>query len=98
MTFSTLFTSFHSAFGCSGRAATKSQPRGFKASSHLPRSVAAGLRKTLTAILQTLSCVPLVAINRYGNLPTCAKRTRKQLISGTQKRREERTKAADLSQ
>jgi hypothetical protein len=31
-------------------------------------------------------------------LPTYAKRTRKQLISGTKKRREERTKAADLSE
>ena len=31
-------------------------------------------------------------------LPTYAKRTRKQLISGTKKRREERTKAANLSE
>jgi hypothetical protein len=31
-------------------------------------------------------------------LPTYAKRTRKQLISGTKKRREERTKAAGLSE
>lgn len=31
-------------------------------------------------------------------LPTYAKRTRKQLISGTKKRREERTKTADLSE
>jgi hypothetical protein len=32
------------------------------------------------------------------HLPTYAKRTRKQLISGAKKRREERTKAADLSE
>jgi hypothetical protein len=31
-------------------------------------------------------------------LPTYAKRTRKRLISGTKKRREERTKAAGLSE
>jgi hypothetical protein len=31
-------------------------------------------------------------------LPTYAKRTRKQLISGTKKRRQERTKAAGLSE
>ncbi|UPT89968.1 hypothetical protein HAP41_0000014035 [Bradyrhizobium barranii subsp. apii] len=31
-------------------------------------------------------------------LPTYAKRTRKQLISGTKKRREERTKTAGLSE
>ncbi len=50
--------------------------------------------KVLIAISQTLNCVPQVVIGRHVQLPTYAKRTRNQLISGIKKRRNERTNAA----
>jgi hypothetical protein len=53
----------------------------------------AAVPKAPTAISPTPSCAPRVVIGRHD-----ATRTRKQLISGTKKRREERTKAADLSE
>ena len=74
------------------------QRPGFATSLALRHFATAGLRKERDS---DLSDAELRAAGRHRSarqLPTYAKRTRKQLVSGAQKRRAERTKPAVLSE